>query len=157
VRKGGGHAKGSSFERKMARELSSWWYGRDDCLWRRPGNEVRSNRPSLHTGDIVPDRDVVLSKEWPYHVELKCWAKKRLKLDMLLWPDRSPIRKIWKKAIEERRKDLIPMLILKANNVPPICVMRRKDASGRVRQSSYAVIDIDENNTVVVFPWVGVV
>ena len=128
MRKGGGAAKGGAFERKIARSLSTWWYGEEGYLWRRPGSGFRARQPMRHTGDIVPVADVPLPDPWPFHIEAKCWAKKRLKLDMLLWPTKNPIRRIWVKAVNERRKDLVPMLILKANLVDPVAVMRETDA-----------------------------
>jgi hypothetical protein len=82
-----------------------------------------------HTGDIVPVADVPLPDPWPFHIEAKCWAKKRLKLDLLLWPSKNPVRRIWVKAVNERRKDLVPMLILKANLIEPVAVMREADAN----------------------------
>lgn len=129
MRAGGGHAKGSAFERKMARDISKWWYGNEGYLWRRPGPGTRFFKKDKHrhSGDIVPSVDRRLPREFPLHIELKCYAKKRLKLDMLLWPKRNPIQKIWNKTVDECRKDLFPMLLLKANNTPVVCVMRVKD------------------------------
>lgn len=129
MRKGGGAAKGGAFERKIARSLSTWWYGEEGYLWRRPGSGYRARQPMRHTGDIVPVADVPLPDPWPFHIEAKCWAKKRLKLDLLLWPAKNPVRRIWVKAVNERRKDLVPMLILKANLIDPVAVMREADAN----------------------------
>jgi hypothetical protein len=127
MRPGGGAKKGGSYERKLARSLSAWWYGDPGYLWRRPGSGHRVNMPHRHTGDIVPMSDLPAPDRWPFHVEAKCYAKKRLKLDMALWPKRNPIGRIWRKAVAEKRKGLVPLLILKANNTDPVAVMRPKD------------------------------
>jgi hypothetical protein len=152
----------------MAKELSQWWFGRSDLLWRRPGNEVRSNRPQLHTGDIIPDRDAGVEVNWPFHVELKSWSRKAMKLDLMFWPSRSPIKKIWDKVLKTRRRGLVPMLLLKANNIPTICVMRRSDLTSlvlpRIHKSTDANIasvlsvyarfsDLEDNYVVLAFPW----
>jgi len=166
MKPGGGAKKGSAFERKMAGVLSKWWYGETGYLWRRPGPGTRFFKKDKHrhSGDIVPSVDRRAPKEFPFHAELKCFSKARLKLDMLLWPDRNPIKKIWTKALEERRAGLMPMLILKANNTPIICVMRRTDLKILVNKSGFDDVkdvvtnhvqydDIDMDWVVYVFPF----
>lgn len=163
MRKGGGAAKGGAFERKLARALSTWWYGDPNYLWRRPGSGHRVNMPHRHTGDIVPIADRPPPDKWPFHIEAKCYAKKRLRLDFLLWPRQNPIRKIWIKAVNERRKDLVPLLILKANLMPTVAVMREDDGDELMEilntgrpflgwLKTYLVMD-GMKKTVIVFPW----
>ena len=165
MRPGGGAAKGGKYERTLARSLSKWWYGEEGFLWRRPGSGHRANMPHRHTGDIVPMYDKPAPDRWPFHVEAKCYSRTRLKLDKLLWPERNPIRRIWRKAVAERRKGLVPLLILKANNTDPVAVMREKDAdtlmgclgidcdsSVRVHLSNYVISDV-KNFRVIIFPW----
>ena len=43
-KKGGGHNKGSSFERAICKQLSLWWTGgkRDDIFWRTAGSGARA-------------------------------------------------------------------------------------------------------------------
>ena len=168
MRPGGGAAKGGAYERKLARDLSAWWYAGDaNYLWRRPGSGYRARMPNRHTGDIVPMADVIPPDKWPFHIEAKCYAKSRLKLDNILWPDRNPIRKIWVKAFNERRKDLVPLLILKANRTDPVGVMRESDGDDLMEclgiessflswLSSYVVMTKGYKRRVIVFPWLEI-
>ena len=122
MRKGGGSRKGSSFERKMARELSQWWYGRPDLLWRRSGNEVRIKQPKLHTGDVVPLGNEPLPSPWIFHVQLKHWKAGAFNWPVLLSDYyRSPVRDIWVEVLRAKRKDLLPVLLTKENNRPVLC------------------------------------
>ena len=122
MRLGGGSRKGSSFERKMARELSQWWYGRPDLLWRRSGNEVRVKQPGLHTGDVVPLGNEPLPYPWIFHVQLKHWKAGAFNWHALFSNYyKSPVRIIWDKALAARRKDLLPLLLFKENNRPLLC------------------------------------
>lgn len=169
MRPGGGSKKGGAYERKLARALSTWWYGDKNRLWRRPGSGYRSAMPDRHTGDIVPIADHVSGSggavgSWPFHVEAKCYAKSRLKLNNLLWPKRNPIRKIWKKALAERRKDLVPLLILKCNNTDPVAVMYDRDLRWLIANRSaldawpttFVTTQDEKGRTVIIFPWLEV-
>lgn len=122
MRLGGGSRKGSSFERKMARELSQWWYGRPDLLWRRSGNEVRVKQPTLHTGDVVPLGNEPLPYLWIFHVQLKHWKAGAFNWHTMLSDYyKSRVRAIWVEALKARRKDLVSLLIVKENNRPLLC------------------------------------
>lgn len=166
MRPGGGAAKGGSYERKLARALSLWWYSDPNYLWRRPGSGHRSNMPGRHTGDIVPIADSgSLPHTWPFHVEAKSYSKARLKLGCLLWPKRNPIQKIWRKAIAEKRKDLVPLLILKSNNTDPVAVMRLYEADmllehlnrkAATRFFETYVMTANAGERIIIFPWLEV-
>lgn len=166
MRPGGGSKKGSAFERKMAGTLSKWWFGEEGYLWRRPGPGTRFFKKDKHrhSGDIVPSVDRKLPYDFPFHAELKCYSKQRLKLDKLLWPNLNPIKDIWTKAIKEKRAGLIPMLILKANLIPIVCVMRRADLKSLICHNGFdSVKDLvpnyisydymDDSYVVYVFPF----
>ena len=47
-KKGGGHAKGSQFERTVCKDLSLWWTKgkRDDVFWRTSGSGARAKTRS---------------------------------------------------------------------------------------------------------------
>lgn len=121
MKKGGGHAKGTAAERKVAVMLSKWWYGQKGYLWRRPGNEVRRYEKNPHSGDIVPTAEGTMQHNveghrWPFHVEVKSWGKGKLKVYHLLdKQSMAPIIKIWNKASIKKRKDLKVMLVLREN------------------------------------------
>jgi hypothetical protein len=175
MRPGGGAHKGGAYERKLARALSTWWYGDPNYLWRRPGSGHRSNMPGRHTGDIVPIADSgSLPSPWIFHVEAKCFSKKRLKLATILWPKRNPIRKIWHKALSEKRADLVPLLILKSNNTDPVAVMKETDAAILLNQlkkeyrnmptysvlphafDTYVSIEDPGSDRLILFPWLEI-
>lgn len=157
MRPGGGASKGGAYERTLARQLSMWWFGDEGYLWRRPGPGSRFfNQNYRHTGDIVPvaDRKFPAEKEWIFHIEAKCWSKNRLKLDSLLWPKKSPIIKIWRKVLEERRSDLIAVLILKANRTDPVCVTSSLTVETLgLSLSSYATMKTPEKSFKFVLPY----
>ena len=126
MKPGGGARKGSSFERRCARDLSRWWFGSDnECyLWRRPGSgRIKSLGPTRHTGDIVPAVDSKpLPYPWPFHFELK--SVKDLNLIRLITePEKSFIKKVWDKAEAERRADLDVILLVKQNFQPELVFM----------------------------------
>jgi hypothetical protein len=134
--------KGSSFERSTARQLSTMLYGEEGYLWRRPGPGTRffKDHPHRHTGDIVPVADRELPKPFPFHVETKFYARSRMKLDLLLWPERMPVESVWWKAIGERREGLHVMLLLKANRVGTVCVTTRNAADELAKWLGYKTI-----------------
>lgn len=117
MKKGGGHAKGSAAERKVAVMLSIWWYGKKGYLWRRPGSEVRKYEKNPHSGDIVPTlASHGQYPKWMFHVEVKSWKRGKLKIYHILdKTHQSPVLRIWKKAERKKRKDLKSMLVLREN------------------------------------------
>lgn len=152
MRPGGGSKKGSSFERKCARDLSSWWFNKNrQCyLWRRPGSGmIKALGPNRHTGDIVPVADVALPYEWPFHVECKSYRNIGL-YRLITHPDKSFIKRVWLKAEKEKRPGLSVILIMKENRKPELIFMQIE---------TYTRLGLDAQEAQVVFgdvvglPW----
>lgn len=155
MKPGGGSKKGSAFERKCARDLSTWWYGNGECrLWRRPGSGlIKSLGINRHTGDIVPALNATPPPcPWPFHCELKHYSDIGLHR-LITEPDKSFIKKVWIKANEEKRNDLSVILLLKENRKPELIFMEIE---------TYTRLGLDAQEAQVVFgdavglPWATV-
>ena len=108
----------------MARDLSTWWFGKDKCyLWRRPGSGfIKALGPTRHSGDIVPVADIPLPRAWPFHVE--CKAYRDIGLHRLIThPNKSFIKRVWDKADREKRTGLSVIVIMKENRKPELIFM----------------------------------
>ena len=154
MRPGGGHAKGSAFERKIARLLSKAYYGKEGYLWRRPGSEQRSGQPNLHTGDVVPLGNMVLPKPWTFHVECKAYKRDALRIYNLITDTRrSPIDKFFTKAFRTKRPDLMIVLVVKENKRNPMVFMHWEDAYGHDlgNVKNRIVFDVKKVGTIVGF------
>lgn len=154
MKPGRGAAKGSGFERKMARELSQWFYGAPNYLWRRPGSGYIKIH-YRHTGDIIPLGDKPVPWPWPFHVELKFYKDLDL-IKLITDADKSFIKKTWFKATKEARQDLDVILLVKENRHKELVFMRVStyvklglDRSG----SELLFNDNSEDSSVLGFAW----
>lgn len=121
MRKGGGHSKGSAFERKIAKEIVKVfrkrfkWVKQADC-WR----SVLSGGHEMSAGDLrlTPE----FRKVFPYAVECKFYRK--IDWWRFLLPHKKS-GKEWKwvqQAITgaNKEKGLWPILVMKCNHGPTI-------------------------------------
>ena len=70
MRKGGGKAKGRSFEIDVAKAIGKWWCNDGDAFWRNVSSGGRVHKvASPYSGDISPVKDV--AKPWRLHIECK--------------------------------------------------------------------------------------
>lgn len=140
MKKGGGHQKGSNFERDMARKLSLWWTQdfeepRDDIFWRTSGSGARATtrtklqkKTAYEYGDIgfrdpigKPLIDCMLiecKKGYSKDVDILDLFHNEEKALLFLW---------WKKALKEMesagRKNC--MLILARNRRSEVCFINK--------------------------------
>jgi hypothetical protein len=62
-----GKAKGNSYERKVAKELSLWIFDDPHMLKREPSSGAQKHS---YTGDLMPYKQIPW-KRWPIHIETK--------------------------------------------------------------------------------------
>lgn len=129
MRRGGGKAKGSSFERKVCEKLSLWITQgqKADCLWRsamsggratvarRKGKDVRQ------AGDVAavaPEGHRLTSR---YYVECKFYRDLKLNRFIL---GQGILAEFWRKTCKEAKHyKRAPMLIAKQNNMPTLVLL----------------------------------
>lgn len=123
MKQGGGKAKGSQFERDIARRLSWWWTNgeTDEVFWRSPSSGVMK-RPgaagdisALYGGDELIDL-IFIELKYYKEVEYTAWLTKGIKSQVLDW---------FAKASDERREvgQKYVWLIIKANRHNPVLVV----------------------------------
>lgn len=116
----GAKNKGSSYERKIAKLLSNWFYGDDDSLVRAP----RSGGGSWK-GDIVknPEKENIL-----FNFCIECKNEEGWKLEQLFNQDceKSMIMKFWYQTIKQCPEDKIPLLIFTRNFQPNFLMCNTK-------------------------------
>jgi hypothetical protein len=122
MRKGGGHQKGSSFERKVAKLIAK--------AFRRLGIEQRDCwRSVLSGGHIISSGDLAMTDRLLdlFPVSIECKFYKRIHWERFLMPEfaRQPSWQEWKWWVQacegaEKRKDrtLKPVLVMKENRGP---------------------------------------
>ena len=124
MKKGGGHGKGSSFERKIAKDIVKAfrkkfkWVKQRDC-WR----SVLSGGHEMSAGDLRMTPE--FQKLFPYAVECKFYRK--IDWWKFLLTKKKPLGKEWRwvrQAVEGslkgQRDHLMPLLVMKANFGPTI-------------------------------------
>lgn len=110
MKRGGGKAKGGSYERQFCKELSLWWTGTDDdAFWRTAGSGARAtmrgktNRATAgHCGDVgaTDERGLPLMKV--VSIELKRGRNKYTVADLLDKKKTAAIQE-WEKWIIQAR------------------------------------------------------
>lgn len=140
MRKGGGHAKGSSYERDIAKRLSLWWTAdlpepRDDIFWRTSGSGARATSRSKNKkktayeyGDITFTDPIGKPFIDCFLIECKCGYTDEIDiLDLFHREENSILFYWWQKAIHEAeeagRKNCI--LITARNRRPELCLINK--------------------------------
>lgn len=136
MRKGGGKAKGSEYERQVCKQLSLWVsHGkREDLFWRsamsggRATVGKRSGKDlSRHAGDISATHvdGHALTDHW--YVECKRYAELRMELALL--EGAGPLAGFWKEACEQATvHEKLPMLIVRQDRAIPLVIIPRASA-----------------------------
>lgn len=131
MRKGGGKAKGASYERTVCKALSLWVSKgeREDLFWRSAmsGGRATVGRKSgkshdAHAGDISPtDRAGQVFTD-RFYIEVK--AYKDLMIESALMKAEGKLSKFWRTTCKEATHyKKMPMLIAKQNAWPPIVLV----------------------------------
>lgn len=128
MKAGGSKAKGSSFERRVCKELSLWVSGgeHEDVFWRSAMSGGRATVASRRgvklrrqAGDITataPEGHVLTDR---FYIEVK--HVKALDFLSFFTRNTGSLAKYWKTAKREaRRHGLLPMIIAKQNSLPTI-------------------------------------
>lgn len=124
MRKGGGKAKGASFERDICRQLSLWVSKgtQEDCFWRSAMSggratvaHAKGKRLAAQAGDISCVHPTGAPLVNRFFMECKFYAS----LDFAgLLTDSGNLVKFWKEAVDQSlRYDKEPMLIAKQNRL----------------------------------------
>lgn len=125
-------AKGSSFERKVAKTLSLWLsHGKyDDWVWRTAssgGKATQTPSSKYYHGDLCP---VHPDANWLFdYVSIECKNVKRTQLYLfnLFTRSKMPLHKFWQQARRDARKsDRLPALIFHLPNTKFDMVMVRE-------------------------------
>jgi len=128
MRKGGGKAKGNSYERKICRIISKFWSNdkHKDLCWRSAssgakGTITRTKTKAYH-GDLVATSPLIEPLFQKFCIELKHY-KKIDEFSYLRDVKNQGILPFWKQTVRSARlSQRIPILIYKANNKPDMIV-----------------------------------
>lgn len=115
MKKGGGKAKGSQWERDFCKDLSLWWSdGKDkDIFWRTHSSGARKGI-SEESGDVMSVKSCGNPFTNKCIIELKCTSAKDMLLNIINLGSKSIIMKWWFKLQNEAKLlDRIPLLIIK--------------------------------------------
>ncbi len=136
MRRGGGHSKGSAFEREIARRLSVWWTGgvHDDIFWRTPGSGARATvrgkagRNTREEGDLRAVGHLGQNLMQSIVVELKRGYKDWDLLDCVDSKQATPVLAGFLEKLQAMALALgrCPVLIAQRDRREPIIVMPRK-------------------------------
>lgn len=132
MRKGGGKAKGASFERKCCVALSLWIsHGEhEDLLWRSAMSGGRATVAAKlgknlrrQAGDVSAVSIEGCSLTGMFYLE--CKHVKRLSLEKFIIDGKGPLANYWRTAcVEAKKHHKKPMLIAKQNLLPTLVVTR---------------------------------
>lgn len=152
MRKGGGKSKGSSFERKIAKELGEALFGDKDSFVRTPSSgalaTIRKTHTATFAGDIM-QVDHVKEFDFPYCIECKHY-KTFDPFNLLIKKENSLEYKAWLQAKDNATKSNMkkPLLIFRGNNKPvyvALCLLN--EASEEILSATNGVY----NEEVIVF------
>jgi hypothetical protein len=119
MRKGGGKAKGSSFEREVSKILTKWCSGQDEeyWFWRTPSSGAIStitNGNGELSGDIIallPEGTFMTSR---FSIEVKTGYPKSSFHKHLKGVKNDEIKSFWEQCVNDaNRANKLPMLIYK--------------------------------------------
>lgn len=131
MRKGGGKAKGSAFERDICKQLSLWVSGgkREDCFWRSAMSGGRATvhlkrgaNLAQHAGDITATHSMGerLTKLW----FVECKRYRDLSIAPSLMNGKGLLAGFWQVAMTEADKyDKHPMLIVKQDRMATLMLV----------------------------------
>ena len=127
MRKGGGKAKGSEFERKVAKELSLWISNgqTQDLLWRTTlsGGRFSTGKSTEGAGDLSALGTSELSKQFSKTICVECKTYQEVSLTKAFLNDKADLIKWWNQVSGEAIKaNLVPMLIAKGNRQSTIII-----------------------------------
>lgn len=145
MKKGGGKAKGSEFERQVCKALSKWLsgVGNDSLLWRSAMSGGRATiglkegvSRSAQSGDISAVDAEAYNFIERYSVE--CKFVKDLNIQGLIYGTQSGIIQHWgQTCCDANSSGKLPMLIAKQNHKPPLVGLStpsyRESKTGRSR------------------------
>ena len=126
MKKGGGKAKGSAFERYICKSLSDWIGADEVCFWRSAMSGGRATvlakqgkKADLMSGDIsaIGSEGAWLTNA--YSVECKSYATFSFDHFFTNTPSKSNLPGWWEQCQNDaKRSDKLPMLIFKKNRSP---------------------------------------
>ena len=130
MRPGGGKNKGSSFERKICKEMSLWFTEneRDDVFFRSASSGAmatqrfkKGKNTAGQQGDITSTDSEGINFINKFSIELKSY--KDFSLDFLVYKNKSLIHDFWKQCKEDaERSGRNPLLIIKKNKRKEIII-----------------------------------
>ena len=122
MRPGGGHSKGSSFERDMSKELSLWWTNGEskNVFWRTHGSGAMGTRGGnvAECGDMMAITEVGMPFTKKYHIEIR--FSKALDLGDILYnlPNSGIVSFINESLLKAKHSNRIPILLFKEHKRP---------------------------------------
>lgn len=124
MKPGGSKRKGNAWERKVASDLSRWFYGDPNYLIRNLNSGAMA---TIRGGGVVPGGDIVQVKldvpAFPYSVECKAFRGFNLE-DILFKRQSSKSYKAWKQCTNDADKvGKFPMLVGKDNYKEPYVIV----------------------------------
>lgn len=137
MKAGGGHAKGASFEREVAKRLSKW-ISKDETdalLWRSAmsgGRATLQRRKGVMNQKQAGDLSAISAdgERFLDSFLIECKFYKNLQLASGILFDKGDLFAFWRKLSEEARdRDREPMLIVKQNLIVPLVLLRHRGAA----------------------------
>lgn len=156
MRRGGGKAKGASFERHIAKLLSLWVTDgeREDVFWRSAmsgGRATVRNRDGMkinvrQAGDICAVSFEGHNLVDNYYIELK--HVKKLALDQFIVKGTGPLAGFWKIAEREARKHgKSPVIIARQNGWPDLVFAHEREFNTDGTYVASIRLELDDNKT----------
>jgi len=121
----GAKAKGSNFERTIAKQLNEWW-GEDELFTRTPASGgLRWQSREDVIGDISTPENFTHTIECKNRED---WKLKEFFSEQIGTKDGGNIACWWYQAVDEaRRARRLPWLIIKKNYVKPLLIWSNRD------------------------------
>lgn len=149
MKKGGGKAKGSSFERFYAKKISLWITDgkRDDAVWRssNSGGKATVTESDTQCGDLVPTRPEAQSFFDRFSLELKNYKA----IDFLHFNKENFILyKWWEQASGDAKRsgDKHPLLIFRINRRGDFLVMNEKTLTELIQTDTLSERELYKRN-----------
>lgn len=130
MKRGGGKAKGSAFEREICKRLGTWVSRgtATDVFWRSAMSGGRSTvglkrgeKLARQAGDITSVSPEGHQLTDHFYIELKFYKELRFRSFVLL--EQGKLADFWRHTVMQARAyERVPLLIAKQNNVPPVVI-----------------------------------